>query len=130
MSDIHQRHVPLFYVAAVYNLLAASSALFLTELHFSLFFTEAAASSGPIVAINTQAFWVCVVLFGVGYFFVARDPVHNRSILYLGVPGKAYVFFFFTLHYFQGHVTVIALLGGIGDLVLALLFLRYLLKTR
>ena len=130
MKDIYQRHVPLFYIAAAYNLMGAAVPLLATELHLKTFFTEQAASSGVIMEMNTQAFWVTVFFFAVGYFMVGRDPKKNRPILWIAAPGKAYVFVLWTWHYMQGNVTEMALAAGIGDIIFALLFLRFLLKTR
>ncbi len=66
MSDIFKRHIPLFYTAAVYNFMGAAVPLIVPDLHFKNFFTEQAASSGVIVTMITQAFWVSVLFFGIG----------------------------------------------------------------
>jgi hypothetical protein len=129
-ATIHERHVPLFYVAALYNLVAVVGPLFATNVFYGLFFAKPSADLGPEAAIHTQAFWVSVALFGVGYLMVARDPIRNRAILWLAAPGKTYVAVLFAWHYWAGDVTVLAALGGLGDLAFALLFLRYLLLTR
>jgi hypothetical protein len=129
-STIHTRHVPLFTVAAVYNLVAAVGPLLATDMFYGLFFAKTPAAHSPIAALHTQAFWVTVALFGLGYLMVARDPVRNRAILWLAAPGKIYVAALFGWHYWAGNVTAMAALGGFGDLVFALLFLRYLLLTR
>jgi hypothetical protein len=129
-STIHTRHVPLFYVAAFYNLSAVVGPLLATDMFYDLFFAETPAVIGPVASLHTQAFWVSVALFGVGYLLVARDPIGNRGILWLAAPGKIYVAALFGWHFWAGDVTAMAALGGFGDLVFALLFLRYLLLTR
>ena len=119
----------VFYAAAAYNLLAAAVALAAPRFHADRFFTEAIESSGAIAQVDTQGFWVFVLLFGVGYALVARDPSKNHALVLLAALGKTYVFGAWAWHWFQGTMTTFALLGGIGDLLFAGAFLAFLWRV-
>jgi hypothetical protein len=120
------RWKPLFWLAAAYNGSAAAVALLAPDLHVERFFAPGTALEGPVAHLNLQAFWVSVLLFGVGYAIVARDPRRNHGILFLAALGKTYVFVVFTSHWLEGSMQLLALAGGIGDLVFAGLFAWFL----
>ncbi len=120
---------PLFYVAATYNIVAAVVALTAPRFHTARFFGPDTAFEGSVALLNTQAFWVSVLLFGVGYWMVARDPSKNHGIVLLAAIGKTYVFAIWAWHYAQGSMTAFALLGGIGDLLFAGIFAVFLWKA-
>ena len=81
---------------------------------------------GAVAHLYTQAFWVSVGLFGVGYAIVAHDPGRNHGILLLAALGKTYVFVVFTAAWLRGSMGTLALVGGIGDLVFAAVFFWFL----
>ncbi len=120
---------PLFYVAAAYNIAAAAVALIAPRFHTESFFGPDAVIEGSVAFVNTQAFWVSVLLFGVGYWMVARDPSKNHGIVLLAAIGKTYVFAIWAWHYAQGSMTAFALFGGVGDLVFAGIFAVFLWKA-
>lgn len=127
----NQKTVFFFFgAAALWNISAAIGALADPGFHAALFFTEAPVGSHPIETINTQAFWVTVFFFGVGYLMAGRNPQANRGVIWLGALGKTYVFFLWTWAFVQGHVTGFALTGAIGDLLFAGFFFHYLWATR
>jgi len=117
--------VKLFLVAAIYNFLGAGVPIVDPSRHFEVFF-QVTASNDPILMMTTQAFWVTVFFFGIGYYMIARDPIHNRGIIWLGAIGKVYVFCLWTWHYVAGLTAPFALIGATGDLVFATLFFLYL----
>jgi hypothetical protein len=125
ISDLN-RWKPFFWTAAVYNLLAAAVALLAPDFHVEQFFAAPAVLEGPVARIYTQAFWVSVLLFGVGYAIVARNPDRNHGILLLAALGKAYVFVAFVRAWLAGSMRTLALLGGIGDLIFAAGFVWFL----
>jgi hypothetical protein len=115
----------LFAIAAAWNFAAAAGALLTPELHRSLFFTVDNGVSA-MAQINTQGFWVAVLLFGVGYAIVARDPAKNHGLVVVGALGKLYVAVAWSWNFFAGTMKVMPLIGGLGDLVFAGLFLYFL----
>ena len=120
----------LFAIAALWNLAAAAVALIAPDFHRGMFFVSTTDPIGTIALVNTQAFWVTVLFFGIGYGIVARDPVRNHALVFIAALGKIYVFFAWSWHWHAGEMTSFALFGAVGDLVFAALFLWFLRSTR
>ncbi len=122
----------IFVAAALYNFINAGIPLIAPDFHFHYFFTPKAveASRGTILYFNTNSLWFSILLFGFGYLWAARIPERNRSVLWLGSVGKIYCFIIWSAGYFAGTTTIIAFLGGVGDLIFAILFLRFLLRDQ
>ncbi|HRD47497.1 MAG TPA: hypothetical protein PLF78_13560 [Caulobacter sp.] len=84
----------------------------------------------PEDLLTTRMASLLIVVLGIGYAMVARDPVANRPILWLGVIGKAPIPL---LVWLSGGATALqstAFLLSLGDLAFAALFLTYLLRSR
>ena len=101
-------------------------ALGLPAFHASQFFIDDAISHHPAFRLNTQAWWMSVVLFGVGYAIVARDPTRNHGIVGLAMVGKTYVGLAWIAGFISGVVGMIGLIGAVGDLVFAAIFAAFL----
>jgi hypothetical protein len=126
----HPRIRWLFIVAAIWNLSAAGIALAFPDFHAESFYRAGTDLTGHVARMNTQAFWVSVLLFGAGYLVVARDPHKNHGLVFLAAVGKTYVFAIWTIGWFQSEVTVLALAGAIGDLAFAAVFAWFLVRVR
>ena len=75
----------LFVAAAVWNLLAAFGVLFVLE--NSKVRTALGFPGAPdIIALQLLA--SCLLLFGLGYYWVSRDLSRNHDLVWLGVIGK------------------------------------------
>ncbi len=74
----------LFLTAAIFNWAVGLSLAFQARLLFELF----RVSPAPTEPLFLQLFAWLVVAFGVGYFWVSRDPVVNIPIIKLGILGK------------------------------------------
>ena len=72
-----------------------------------------------------MAAWL-IMVFGVGYLLVARDPPANRSVVWLGAMGKAPIAFFVWLDGGNAVLGTSSFLLSLGDLVFVALFLAYL----
>jgi hypothetical protein len=119
------RGTRLFEVAAAWNIVAGLGAMS----EPALFYRLAYAYEGPIDAVWLQmhyGFWFLIVLFGVGYGMVGRDPEHNRGILVLGVLGKTAFALFWIAQFLVWRATAVLALGAVGDLVFTGLFVRWL----
>jgi hypothetical protein len=116
----------VLYIAAAWNLVGATLTLADMPKHLALFFGPGTVLDTPVALINTYGFWGSVVLFGIGYLVVARRPRENHGIVLLAVLGKIGTFFIWGWAYLQHAVTWLALAGGVGDLIFALIFIRYL----
>lgn len=83
----------------------------------------------PDDLLMTRLASLLIVVLGIGYGMVARDPVGNRPILWLGVLGKAPIPL---LVWLSGGAAVLAssaFLLSLGDLAFAALFLIFLVRT-
>lgn len=84
----------------------------------------------PDDLLMTRLASLLIVVLGIGYVMVARDPAANRPILWLGVIGKAPIPL---LVWQSGGAAVLsssAFILSLGDLAFAALFLLYLLTHR
>jgi hypothetical protein len=71
-----------------------------------------------------------LLLWGIAYGLVARAPMKNRAIVWVGGVGKVFIFFSMTQRFVSGGATALAFAVGVGDLVFAGLFGRFLWRTR
>jgi hypothetical protein len=116
---------PVFVVAALFNLAVGLPMLLAPEVLLT-----AIGQPVPDDLLITRLAALLIVVLGIGYAMVARDPVANRSILWLGVLGKAPIPL---LVWCGGGAAALAsstFLLSLGDLALAALFLVYLLTHR
>jgi hypothetical protein len=82
----------------------------------------------PTVWVHLAA--ATVVIFGVAYWLVAREPERYRLFAGLGAAGKLTFATIIYYHWFAGDAPMrLAMLVNI-DVIFAVLFLRYLFATR
>ncbi|MEM8530586.1 MAG: hypothetical protein AAGF95_07075 [Chloroflexota bacterium] len=112
------------YASTLYNALGAIG-LALPEVFY------------PIVGVPTpthplyQAVTIMtVVLFGIGYFWLAYTGHRDRTFLAIAALGKASFFGIFVVCWLGGYVPWMAPLGASGDLVFAVLFGLWLWENR
>jgi len=70
-------------IAAIYNVIAGLAMMIFYHEGFRGLGLEKTAFNLPIQLVG-----MCVVLFGVGYWLVSRNPVENRNVLLLGMLSK------------------------------------------
>lgn len=116
----------LFGIAAAWNGAAALGAIALADggLRARLRLDPAA---DPLAWHLTA---LCIALFGLGYLWVARDPRQGREIVALGALGKPLVFAIALGHVLAGSAPGAAAAAAFPDLVLGLLFWRFLRRGR
>jgi hypothetical protein len=115
----------VFAVAALFNL-----AVGLPLLIAPAAFYAALGQPPPPDILSSQTAGLLIAVFGVGYGLVARDPVANRGILWLGVIGKTPLPLIVWLNVQAGRAPMSGFVLALGDLVFAALFLTYLLRSR
>ena len=69
------------------------------------------------------------MVFGVGYYMVSQDLYGHLGIVRLGIIGKSVVFLLFLYHLIVSDLPVPFFLIGVGDLIFALFFWRFLIYT-
>ena len=116
-----------FYVAAAYNLGMG--------LIFFLFFSRLMALFAmPLPPRELVAFHqlgiVLAMVFGIGYYMVARDLYSHTGIVLLGAIGKISVFFIFLYHLLFSGLAFMIFLAGVGDLIFSIFFIRFLFFAR
>ncbi len=71
-----------------------------------------------------------IVLFGYGYLRIAMDPVYFRPLIHVQAIGKLLAFVCAAVPWLMGAIPARLPLLLLGDVVLALLFLDYLRRSR
>jgi hypothetical protein len=117
----------LFVVAALWNLLLGFV--------FLIFFQQLMALFGmPMPPRELTVFHQMAILlamvYGVGYYMVSRELNSHGGIVILGIIGKIIVFFLFLYHMIFSGLHFFVFLIGTGDLIFALLFIRFLTFSR
>lgn len=112
----------MFRLAALFNV-AVGTPLWIAPVALSKLF---GLEPIPTDILYTDLFAVLVITFGIGYWRVGADPVRNRTIVEMGIIGKLLVVFVGYQHFLAGTTNLPFAALVTGDLVWALLFLRYL----
>ena len=115
----------MFLAAALWNWLVALVSLFANEMIRSGLRMPPLADS-----LNLHLAMSCICLFGIGYYWVARDLSKNQAIVKLGMIGKFGVFAILLGHVISGDIPYALAAPGVIDLVFAALFLEFLMRTR
>jgi hypothetical protein len=117
----------LFVAAAVWNWIAALVSVFLLpEPRMRAYL----GITAPADRLSINLFALSVAVFGLGFYWVARDIAANRDLVKLATIGKPIVFALFVTHAWMGIIPFRLALPALGDLILGLLFLEFLLYTR
>ena len=119
-----------FVLAALWNFLGAGIAFWDLERHASQFYLTPAVAQHPVLFLNLKIVWWTVVFFGIGYLLVAYNPDKNHGVILLAIMGKTSVGILWIKGYWTGLVSEIGFLGGVGDLVFALVFVLFLAAAR
>lgn len=115
----------LFTIAALTNI--AVGLAFLTSAATLLPTLRMEMPANPVFLQLTGAF---ILLFGVAYGIVARDPARQRVIVLLGAVGKVIAVLIVGVATMSGQASPAFLARLSGDLVFAALFTAFLLRTR
>jgi hypothetical protein len=115
----------LFFVAAAFNWLVALSLVVPNDIAWKIFGMPA-----PEQKLFLHLFALMAAVFGVAYFWIGRDPAGKRPLILLSVIGKLSVFAVILAHYLAGSVPLSVVGPGLGDLVFAVLFIRFMQHHR
>jgi len=128
MNDFWQRR--LLIVAAGWNVLGGSSALFDPARHFAQLFTESLSMGDPLQAFFFRCTWINVIAWGAAYLLAAAWPGARMAVLLAGGAGKLAYFGACIALYSSGAGRTMLLVAGIVDLALAALFAVALISGR
>jgi len=84
----------------------------------------------PVPRVYTTLLAIFVLLFGVAYAWLARQPVIDRPLVAFSALGKASVFAAILVFWILGDLTGRSALGAVGDLVFAVIFVNWLVRGR
>lgn len=115
----------IFVVAALFNFAVGLPMLLAPEAMLA-----GLGQPVPDDLLMTRLASLLIVVLGIGYAMVARDPVANRPILWLGVIGKAPIPLLVWLSGGAAALSSSAFLLSLADLAFATLFLLFLLTHR
>jgi hypothetical protein len=134
----------MFFVGSLWNIGIGVTGLVFTDFILLMLFGRApvtdnlsALVNGTVpVADNLQVliffrfFMIAVILFGIGYYWVSRDLLANRAVIWLGLVAKLIIFFTFVYYYALGLSSGFSVLIVSGDFVFSMFFIAFLWKTK
>jgi len=112
----------LFLTAAIFNWAVGLTLAFKAQLLFDLF----RVTPAPTEPLFLQLFSWLVIVFGIGYFWVSRNPAANVPIIKLGILGKLSVVLAALACVLMGAVSWQMMILASADLFYAFLFWRAL----
>lgn len=71
-----------------------------------------------------------VFMFGLAYVIASRNLSRNRDLVLIGIIEKIGAFGIFLYYYLIDGINITFLVGGIGDLILGILFLLVFLSIK
>ncbi len=120
----------MFALGALYTCAIALAVMIAPDWVSSALYHHSLKGDPDAVRFVVGDFGGSLLLWGIAYGLVARDPMKNRAIVWVGGVGKVFIFISMTQRFVSGGATALAFSVGAGDLVFAALFGRFLWRTR
>lgn len=134
----------MFFVGSLWNISIGVTGILLTDFIIMMLFGKApmtenlaAVFNGTVPAMDNlqtliffRFFMIAVILFGIGYYWVSRDLLANRAVIWLGLVAKLMIFFTFTYYYALGQSSLFSVLICSGDFIFSIFFAAFLWKTK
>ena len=115
----------LFVAAAAFNISAAATLILSPNTILGrLKITD------PQAKILARSMASSVLAWGIAYACIVIDPVRFREFVLLGIFSKTIFFVVYCVAFFRKEIDLKAYVPAIIDLVLAVLFAEYWLRTR
>lgn len=115
----------LFAGSALFNLSMAAMLIFKPDVMLARLEIR-----DPAARLLAQSFASSVSAWGIGYALIAYDPVQFRNFAWLGVLSKTIFFLIYFVAWRNGRLKLAAFVPALIDLLLAALFLEFLLRNR
>ena len=112
--------------AAIFNWIIGLGLLFIPGIVLSWF----CITPTPDQNVWVQEFAGLVTVFGIGYYWAARDFHNNQSIVRLAVLGKSAVVLIALLNVIRGDVSWQFMIPAAGDAVFVVLFILALKSSK
>jgi hypothetical protein len=134
----------MFFVGSLWNIGIGITGLLFTNFIILMMFGKAPVAEnlsafihGAVPVVNHlqiliffRFFMIAVILFGIGYYWVSRDLMANRAVVWLGLVAKLIIFFTFAFYYMLGQASFFAVLICSGDFIFSIFFIGFLWKTK
>jgi hypothetical protein len=124
------KYSKFFLISALYNIIAAFNGMAFFEVMNKLFFGLKTKIQYGVTTFILRTFYTHVLVFGIGYYIVSRDPSRNRGIVWMGMLAKISFFFVAIPYFLKNKITAITFLLAFGDLVFGVFFGLFLRNTR
>ena len=118
----------LFLIGAIWNFIVGGVFIVSSPLVESLI--PMFGMELPPSLIFYQTFSGYVIIFGIGFYFVARDINKNHAIVVLGAIEKFFVFLLFLIYFILGYSNFLPILFIIVDLIFGCLFVEFLVNFK
>jgi len=119
-----------FLIVALYEILGCLATTFDLDGHTSTFFLGSDYVAGPAADLYAHLAWLMLVILGFGYGLVAYDPSRNRGVLWIGILVRLSFVVGWAQYWVRGIVKQSVLVIGLVDVLLIVLFLVFLVRTR
>lgn len=120
MNDTWTRR--LLFGAAAWNLVGGATSLADPGNHFAQMYTVLPAAGDVLFEYFYRCTWINVLAWGLAYGLAALWPASPPAVLAAGAAGKAAYFVACALLVASGVGKPLALVFGLGDLIMAALF--------
>src|SRR5262249_15888788 len=84
----------------------------------------------PVPHIYTTLLAVFVMVFGIAYGWLARQPIIDRPVVGFSALGKTAVFATILVFWILGDLSSRSVLAAIGDLIFAAIFAWWLISSK
>jgi len=118
----------LFLISAIWNFIIGLVFIVLSPLADSL--VPMFGMEVPPSLVFYHSFFGFVIVFGIGFYLVARDINKNHGIVVLGAIEKFYVFILFLIYFVLGYSNFLPILFVIVDLIFGCLFVEFLISFK
>lgn len=114
-------------IAGWYNIAGGLAAIALFRPVFKMLYDiNYQKADHELLLMNHILVFGFVVIIGIGLIQAAKDPAKNKAIIFVSATGKLFAFLTWLGSYVKGTGTFIMVLGGLTDVLFALLFLLIL----
>lgn len=120
----------LLLASAAWNIAGGVTSLADPAAHFTQMYTVAHVADDALLMYFYQCTWINVLAWGLAYLLAAFWPQSRKAVLAAGAAGKAVYFFACAALVASGAGRPLVLAFGLGDLLMAALFVWALLSRR
>lgn len=117
-----------FKITAIGNIIGAVMAIVSMSSHLEMFYTE--TGTGTMLKFYHYNLWAFVLMLGVGYWFLGKEPIRNRALALVGAVGKLFIMFSWIYLLSINHAKPIIVLAIAYDGFFGIVMAVFYWKTR